>query len=82
MVEVDYNKIMDYSDELINYDSMLPLLVRTVIMSEWCNHLRSVGVYDEVINECILTKPHNDKEALKELTDWLKDNPKYKDMVK
>ena len=81
MVEVDFDKIVDYSEELIDYQGFLPLLLRNLIMDKWSKQLFKNDLYYEIIQECVDTKPHNYDDAVKELVDWVKHNPQYKDLI-
>ena len=80
--EVDFDKILEYSETLITYEGKLPLLVRAVIMKPYSKNLMKKGIYSEVMSECANTKPHNYNDAVKELTEWVKENKEYKDMIK
>lgn len=80
--EVDFDKILEYCENLITYEGKLPLLVRAVIMKQYSKNLMKKGIYFEVMSECVNTKPHTYAEAVKELTEWVKDNKEYKDMIK
>lgn len=82
MIDVDFDRIADRSDELIEYDGFLPLLIRALIIDKWSDYLLSVGKYDEVMDECSRNKPHTLNEAVKELVAWVKDNKDYKDLIK
>lgn len=80
--EVDFDKILEYSKNLITYEGKLPLLVRAVIMKQYSKNLMKKGIYSEVMSECANTKPRTYTEAVKELTDWVKENKEYTDMLK
>lgn len=79
--EVDFDKIIEVSEELKKYDGFLPLLIRAIIMKAHSRHLNKIGMYDEVIKQEIESKPRTYEEAVKELENWCKENPKYKDLV-
>ncbi len=79
--EVDFDKVIEASEELKDYDGFLPLLIRAIIMKAHSRHLNKVGLYDEVIKEEIATKPKTYEEAVKELADWCKEHKEYKDLV-
>jgi hypothetical protein len=81
MVEVDYDKLLEYSEVLVDYDGMLPLLIRAVIMEEWTRNLNNKGLYLKVISECCKNRPHNYTEAVNELKEWCKHNKEYKDIL-
>ena len=81
MVEIDYDKIAEISDDFIEYDGVLPLLIRCLIFRKWCKHLMKIGEYDSIMKECIDTMPKDFDEAEKELIDWVKNNPQYKDII-
>ena len=40
-----------------------------------------IGEYDSIMKECIDTMPKDFDEAEKELIDWVKNNPQYKDII-
>ena len=82
MVEVDFDKLADVSSELINYDGKLPLLIRTIIWSDWVKYLEDNNIYDEIILDCIKSKPHTMSDAIKELEVWVKNNPEYKSILR
>lgn len=81
-VEVDFDKVIEYSEELTDYDGKLPLLVRAIIMKKYTRNLNKKGLYNKVMQECVETKPHTYDEAVKELTEWCNKNQEYKDMIK
>lgn len=82
MVEVDFDKLLDYSDELKTYEGSLPLLVRAVIMKEHSRNLMKLGLYNEIMREYAQSRPHTYSEAVKELEKWCKKNKDYKDIIK
>ena len=82
MVEVDFDKLIEYSDELKTYDGGLPLLIRAIIMKQHSKHLMNLGLYDTIMSEYAQSKPHTYTEAVKELTDWCSKNTDYKDIIK
>ena len=75
--EVDFDKILEYSEELKTYDGKLPLLIRAVIMKDYTKNLLKTGSYNKVMSECVGTKPHTYSEAVQELSDWIKENSEY-----
>lgn len=81
MVEVDFDKLLDYSTELVEYEDVLPLLVRAVIINKWSRNCNRKGIWVNINKECVDTKPKTYDDAVKELVDWVKDNPEYKDMI-
>ena len=81
MVDVDFDKLLEYSVELVDYDGVLPLLVRAVIMKQWTNNLNKKGLYKDIIKECAETKPTNYTEAVNELKVWCNQNPDYQDII-
>jgi hypothetical protein len=82
MFEANYDKILEVCDELTDYDGVLPLLIRAVVMKKYSRKLKKKGLYHNVIRECIRTKPHTYEEAVKELQDWVKVNNDYEDLIK
>lgn len=80
-MEVDFDKIIEYSDELKTYEGALPLLVRAIIMKQHSKHLMKLGLYDTVMGEYAQSKPHTYTEAVKELNEWCKANKEYKDII-
>ena len=82
VTEVDFDKLLEYCDDLITYEGKLPLLVRAVIMKEYSENLNKKGLYDKVMRECVETKPHTYDGAVGELMRWCTENQKYKDMIK
>ena len=82
MVDVDYDKLADISEELITYEGFLPLLIRALIFRKWCKHLDKIGMYDVVIQKCKDTMPSDFDEAEKELINWCKEHKEYKDLIK
>ena len=81
MTTVDFDKILEVKDELGDYEGVLPLLIRAVILKKWSNNLNKKGLWVEVNKECLATKPKSYTEAVKELEDWCKNNPSYHDLI-
>ena len=82
MITVDFDKLVERSDELVDYDGKLPLLVRAIIMKKWTDNLNRKGLYAKIIKECVDTKPHTYDEAVRELNNWCEENTDYKDFIK
>ena len=82
MVDIDFDMIADRSDDLINYDGFLPLLIRALIMDKWCNHLLNIGKYDDVMVECSENQPITFDDAIDELIVWIEDNKEYIDLIR
>ena len=82
MREVDFDKIVDISDDLIEYEGFLPLLVRALIMDKWSLHLMDIGEYDEIMRKCGENKPHTMDDAVNELIMWINENKEYEYLIK
>lgn len=81
-LEVDFDKVIEYSEELTDYEGKLPLLVRAIIMKKYTRNLNKKGLYNQVMKECVVSKPHSYGEAVTELNEWVQDNPQYNNMIK
>ena len=81
MVSVDFDRISERCNELIDYPQALPLLIRCLIMRKWMNNLEKKGLYEKVIRECKDTMPKDYDEACNELYDWCKNNKDYMDLI-
>lgn len=82
MTEIDFDKLLETSQELTDYEGVLPLLIRAVIINEWSKNLNKKGLWVEINKQCVDTKPKTYEDAVKELEDWVKDNNEYKDLIK
>lgn len=87
---LDYAKLMDYVKELEKYDGMLPVVLLSYTdVDKYYKNLRKQKNYDKITRDI-----HNRRNKImfmdtdeqlvfeeKELTDFIKTNPKYTDMV-
>lgn len=80
--EVDFDRLLEVSDDLVDYGGKLPLLIRAVIMKQYTKNLIKKGIYKEVMSECSNTKPHTYDEAVEELSEWVKQNQEYKELIR
>ena len=81
MVEVDFDRLLERCDELVEYEDVLPLLVRACIMTEWTRNLNKKGLYLDVIKKCVESNPRTYDDAVNELRDWCDMNEIYKDFL-
>ena len=81
VMEVDFDKLLEVKDDFLEYEDVLPLLIRAVIINKWSRNLNRKGLWVEINKKCVDTKPHTYNEAVKELSDWCKKNPEYKDLI-
>lgn len=81
-ITIDYGKLLEHKDDIISYDGYLPLVVRMPFMFKYMQNLREKGVYEEVLQECISKRPLTYEQELNELTEWIKENPNFKDLIK
>ena len=81
MITVDFDRLLEVKDELVDYEDVLPLLIRAVILKKWSDNLNRKGLWVQINKECVETKPSTYEEAVSELKEWCKKNPKYKDLV-
>lgn len=81
MTEVDFDRLLEVKDEFVDYEGVLPLLIRAVILKKWSNNLNKKGLWIDVNKECVATKPKSYHEAVDELKEWCNKNPQYKDLV-
>ena len=82
MSEIDFDKLLEYSKDLVDYEDVLPLLIRAVIITEWSRNLNRKGLWIDINKRCVETKPHTYNEAVKELAEWCNENTDYKDIIK
>ena len=80
-IRIDYDKIMEYEDIFKEYDDYLPLIIREIFYSDYVTHLRSIGKYDEVMSVCASKRPLTYPQRIKELTEWLKENKEYSNII-
>jgi len=80
-IEVDFDKLLKYSEELVDYENVLPLLIRAVIMKKWTSNLNKKGLLPVIRKQCIATKPKDYDEAVTELKKWCEQNKEYKDII-
>lgn len=80
-ISVDWDRLLEVKDELVDYEGVLPLLIRSVIINRWSRNLNKKGLWVGINKKCLDTKPKSYDDAVKELFDWCKDNPKYKDLI-
>ena len=88
---LDYDKIEKYRKDLEKHKGLLPLYLITYIKNEeYINNLKKNNIfYNNIQNKLferrIFTQYLSDEELIRfgedELIDWLKDNPKYSDVV-
>ena len=79
--EVDFDKLLEVCDDLTDYNGKLPLLIRAVVMKKYSKKLLKKGIYNEVMSECVNTKPHTYDEAVQELSEWVQENKEYKNLI-
>lgn len=79
-IEPDFDKIIEASNELKKHEGFLPLLIRAIIIRKHTQTLRESG-NDEIIREEIRAKPRTYDEAVKELSEWCKQNNEYEDLI-
>ena len=80
-IEIDFDKLLKYSEELVDYEDVLPLLIRAVIMKQWTRNLNKKGKLPLIREQCITTKPRNYTEAVQELKEWCSKNKEYEDII-
>ena len=80
--EVDFDKLLEVSDDLVDYGGKLPLLIRAVIMKQYSKNLIKKGIYAQVMRECSNSKPRSYEESVEELSEWVKQNQEYADLLK
>lgn len=87
---LDYENLMKHVKKLEKYDGMLPIVLLSYLdISKYYKNLRKQKDYDKITKDI-----HNRRTAImymdaseqlmfeeKELRDFIKDNPQYKDMI-
>ncbi len=81
-LKIDFDKLIEASDDLKKYEGFLPLLIRAIIMRQHSKTLKKAGIYEKVINKEIRTKPKTYDGAVKELEKWCNENKEYKKVIK
>lgn len=80
-MEVDFDKLIEASQELKKHEGFLPLLIRAIIMRQHSKTLRKCGIYEKTIRKEIETKPKTYEEAVKELNEWCKKHKEYSNII-
>ena len=91
MLKINEEKLNNFKSELEDENSLLPLMLLIYIDNfKYINNLKKNNIFydnvqDEIFNRRMVIQYLTDEELIRfgedELIDWLKDNPKYSDVV-
>ncbi|MCQ2738556.1 MAG: hypothetical protein MJ224_08115 [archaeon] len=84
-IDVDIEKLLLRLKELVNYDGYLPWLIRArmpiTVGVYYKNNLSNKGLLDNYVDRFIKSKIFTWDETIEEFNEWIKDNPKFKDLL-
>lgn len=82
-MKYDYVKAVEYCNELETFEGYLPCLLRPLPFNnvKYYTNLQKIGLYEEVIEQVEKTRHYSLDEKMDELALWVKDHPKYSDVL-